>query len=315
MLFYADQNSHTDNPPRWGRIRREIGLLALALVALLGTSPFVTTASVDSNQSGLFQTTPNWGYALQFNGNGVNDIDRVKIRIDPHKPVDVGGDFTIEFWMKASLSANGAAVTCGAEAGWITGNVIFDRDVYYAGDHGDYGIVLHRGRIAFGVSRGSSGTTLCGVKTVADGQWHHIAVTRSSSTGRLTIYVDGVRDAYRTGPTGDISYRNGRSTSFPNSDPFLVIGAEKHDAGSAYPSYEGLIDEVRISNIIRYTSNFTRPKGPFSPDSSTVGLYHFNEGSGTTARDSATVSGSPSNGTIRVGGSPTGPLYVTSTIG
>ena len=46
----------------------------------------------------------------------------------------------------------------------------------------------------------------------------------------------------------------------PESDPFLVIGAEKHDAGSLYPSYRGWIDEVRLSTVRRYTgSGFTRP--------------------------------------------------------
>ena len=257
----------------------------------------------------------NWGYALQFNGTGANDIDRVKIRIDPNTPIDVGADFTLEWWMKANLQDNGGSVNCGAEAGWITGNIMLDRDVYNAGDYGDYGISLHRGRIAFGVSRGSSGTTLCGTTVVADGVWHHIAVTRANSTGQLAIYVDGVRDALGTGPTGDVSYRNGRATGFPNSDPYLVIGAEKHDAGSQYPSYQGLMDEFRLSNIVRYTANFTRMSSPFTADANTVGLYHFDEGSGTTARDSATVSGAPTNGTIRVGGNPGGPIYVTSGAG
>ena len=45
------------------------------------------------------QAQPSGGYALQFYGNGVSDIDRVKVRIDPPTPADVSGDFTIEFWM------------------------------------------------------------------------------------------------------------------------------------------------------------------------------------------------------------------------
>jgi CSLREA domain-containing protein len=256
-----------------------------------------------------------WGYALRFFGNGVNDIDRVKIRIDPNTPIDVGGDFTLEWWMKATLQDNTASANCGAEAGWITGNIMLDRDVFGSGDTGDYGVVLSGGRIAFGVSRGSSGTTLCGSITVADGVWHHVAVTRNSSTGQLAIFVDGVLDEAGTGPTGDVSYRNGRPTSYPNSDPYLVIGAEKHDAGRAYPSYRGMIDEFRISNSIRYTANFTLPTGPFTPDTNTVGLYHFDEGSGTSARDSATVTGAPTNGVLRVGGNPVGPVYTGSDIG
>jgi glucose/arabinose dehydrogenase len=260
-------------------------------------------------------TGGNWGYALQFNGSGVNDIDRVKIRIDPNTPIDVGANFTLEWWMRATLQGNNGSANCGAEAGWITGNIIFDRDVYGSGDFGDYGVSLHGGRIAFGVSQGSSGTTICGATLVADGNWHHVAVTRNSANGQLAIYVDGIRDAVGTGPTGDVSYRDGRPTNFPNSDPYLVIGAEKHDAGSAYPSYRGAIDEVRLSDTVRYTANFTRASGPFSPDANTVGLYHFDEGSGTTARDSATAAGAPTNGAIRVGGNPPSPSYFLNNMG
>ena len=251
------------------------------------------------------------GYALQFYGNGVNDIDRVKVRIDtPPVPADVGGDFTIEFWMKTTASG-GSCSPGNTGDGWITGRTIIDRDVYGNGDHGDYGIALAAGRICFGVARGSLGTTIYGSANVANGQWRHIAVTRNASSGQMRIFVDGQLDAQGAGPTGDISYHNGRSTSYPNSDPFLVFGAEKHDAGSAYPSYAGLLDDIRISNVVRYTSAFTRPTAPHAADGQTVALYRFDEGSGTTISDSAPGGGSP--GVRQIGGSPAGPVYVTDT--
>ena len=228
------------------------------------------------------------------------------------------GDFTLEFWLKASLADNGGAVTCNSNDGWITGNIMFDRDVYGNGDFGDYGIALGSGRIGFGVNNGSSGTVVCGATVVADGVWHHVAVTRNGSTGELRIYVDGQIDGSGSGPTGDLSYRNGRPTSYSNSDPFLVIAAEKHDAGSAYPSYSGFIDEVRLSNTIRYGSNFTRPSAPFTSDGNTVALYHFDEGGAGACTgavlDSSGVAGGPSNGTCRYGGGGTaGPVYVADT--
>ncbi len=258
------------------------------------------------------------GYSLRFYGNGVNDIDRVKIPIDPHRPVDVGAtDFTIEWWMKALPGENASnAVQCNTESGWIYGNILFDRDVFGPGDYGDYGIALNGGRIAFGVSYGSSGTTLCGTLPVADGLWHHVAVTRRYSDGQLCIFVDGQLDSCGNGNVGsnrDISYRDGRSTSYPNSDPFFVIGAEKHDAGPSYPSYRGWVDEVRISNVLRYTGNFSRPTQPFIPDSFTVALYHFDEGTGNTITDSSGAPGGPSNGVRNYGGSPPGPEWSSET--
>lgn len=59
------------------------------------------------------------GSSLRFYGNGVNDIDRVKIPIDdprttnPGPPADLGAaDFAIEFWVRGSRTDNAtAAVT------------------------------------------------------------------------------------------------------------------------------------------------------------------------------------------------------------
>ena len=250
--------------------------------------------------------------SLRFFGNGVDDIDRVKIPLDAPgttKRVDVGAvDFTLEWWMRALPGENPANDDgCGANDGWITGNIVFDRDVYGPGDHGDYGVSLKGGRVAFGVGVGSNGITICGVTDVTDGAWHHVAVTRQVSNGRLRIYVDGVLDAEAPGSPGNVSYRDGRSTSYPNSDPFLVIGAEKHDAGSQYPSYSGWIDEVRLSSIQRYTgSGFTRPFSPFVADGQTAALYHLDEGAGDVVGDS---SGGNSHGTRMVGGTPEGPEW------
>ena len=143
------------------------------------------------------------GYSLRFYGHGSNDIDRVKIKIDaPQVPADVGVvDFTFEFWMKANAGENTGTASCNQNDGWITANIMFDRDVFNNGDYGDYGIALSGGGIAFGVNNGSSGTTLCGATNVADGAWHHIALTRNQSTGQLRVYVDGQQDGQASGPT------------------------------------------------------------------------------------------------------------------
>lgn len=283
-------------------------LAALSGVAFLVLTPVAPAAPPDQPAHPGAEPA-SAGYALQFYGNGVNDIDRVKVRIDPHTPADVGGDVTIEFWMKTTASGGTCAPGTSGD-GWISGRTIIDRDVYGGGDYGDYGIALANGRICFGVAQGASGRTIYGSTNVANGQWRHIAVTRRASDGQMRIFVDGQPDVSGTGPTGDISYRDGRSTAYPNSDPFLVFGAEKHDAGSAYPSYSGLLDDIRISNVVRYTGAFTRPTAPHAVDGSTVALYRFDEGSGATISD-ATGGGSP--GERRVGGTPAGPVYVTDT--
>ncbi|MCX7996462.1 MAG: hypothetical protein N2691_01725 [Patescibacteria group bacterium] len=74
--------------------------------------------------------------SIRSYGNGVSarELDRVTIPIDnPARPVDAVGDFTVEFWMKGTASANTAG-TCYASTssgdGWITGHIMVDRDVY-----------------------------------------------------------------------------------------------------------------------------------------------------------------------------------------
>jgi glucose/arabinose dehydrogenase len=254
---------------------------------------------------------PQAGSSLRFFGTGSGQIDRVSIPLDdPPRPVDVGGDFTVELWMKtAAGNASGGCATGGDN--WINGNSIVDRDVFGAGDHGDYGLSLFGtgGRLAFGVAVGATGNTICGSHNVADGAWHHVAATRSA-TGAMRLFVDGQLDASGSGPAGDVSYADGRATVHP-ADPFLVIGAEKHDAGASFPSYHGWVDEVRVSNVVRYAGPFATPTAPWSPDASTVGLWHFDEGNGEMIVDSSGAAGQTGTGVRRVGGPSNGPQWST----
>ena len=110
---------------------------------------------------------------------------------------------------KAEPGANRGSVTCGANDGWITRNIVFDRAVYFQGDHGDFGIALDSGAVTFGLSVGFEGVTLCGACTVADNQWHHVAVT-CRTNGDMALFVDGKPDGSTHGAAGDASYRNGR---------------------------------------------------------------------------------------------------------
>lgn len=268
--------------------------------------------------------------SLRFYGNGVNDVDRVKIRVNPQTPADIGsGDFTIEFWMKArpedyipQSPLRGSCTPAGNS--WINGNIMFDRALWDDPTYGDYGISLFPNGIAFGITRAPFGTQtafdggLCGSTTVNDGAWHHIAITRDGATGSIALFVDGVLDAQGIGPDGNVSYRDGRQLSSnpsipPNVnvaevDPFLIIGAEKYSQEDRYPSFSGWIDEVRLSSVVRYTERFNRPTQPFVVDSDTVALYHFDEGQGAIVGD---VLGA-SNGTLHFGTGglrPAGPVW------
>src|SRR5450755_3572715 len=258
------------------------------------------------------------GHSLRFFGTGTGDIDRVKVALATtlgiDLPVDVGQDFTIEFWLKAPPGQNLGAVGPGNNDGWMNGNTVIDRDVFGDGDFGEFGISLGGGRVSFGVAVDATRLTILGTAVVDNGIWHHIAVTRVGATGALAIFVDGALDtSSASGPAGNAAYRTGRTTSFPNSDPFLVIGAEKHDLGTGFPSFIGWLDEMRISNVVRYAAGFPRPGAPFSTDSHTVALYHFDEAGGDVAFDTSGAAGGPSPGQIRYGGAQQAPGWSTDT--
>ena len=290
-------------------------MLVLATVGLA----LIAALAVDGRR--LFAPAPVYaqggGYSLRLYGNGVAapGLDRVIIPIDaPARPADLGAtDFTIEFWVKAMASENSGSVQCNTNAGWITGNTLIDRDIFGDGDFGDFGISLGGGRIAFGVSVGTAGTTLCGATVVADGRWHHVAAVRRL-TGALQLFVDGVLDGSIQGPSGNASYRDGRSSNYPY-DPTLVLGAEKHDAGAEYPSFSGWLDELRLSTSARYSAAFVPPSSPFVTDGATAALYHFDEGPAGacqgTVLDVSGAAGGPSHGACAYGGSPAGPVFTT----
>ena len=247
------------------------------------------------------------GTSLRTFGTGAGGVDRVVIPLTASTRANVGAtDFTIELWLRGDASTNTAS-GCRPDAdGWINGNIVVDRDVWGGGDRGDFGISVSGGTIAVGVASGASGITICGTTPVLDGGWHHVAVTRRAASGRLVLWVDGRLDGdvTRTAIAGDVSYRIGRATSHP-ADPTLVLGAEKHDAGSQWPSFTGSIDEVRLSTVVRYEATFGRPSAPFALDASTAALYHFDEGAGTVAGDAAGTSPA----TLAVGGPAAGPQW------
>ena len=174
------------------------------------------------------------------------------------------------------------------------------------------GVSLSGGRIAFGVGRAGRSQTICGLIDVADGRWHHVALTRRSADGQMRVYVDGTESGQGVGPIGDISYRDGRPTASAQ-DPYLILGAAKQEATESRQGFAGWIDELRLSTKLRYTVPFDRPTGAFVPDAETALLFHFDEGpAGPCASTVVDTSGRAVHGQCRHGGDATpGPAYAT----
>ena len=250
--------------------------------------------------------------ALRFYGNATGQIDRVRIPLEDgastQYPPNVGaGDFTVEAWLRCAYADNASTAT-DEDARYS--NIVYDRDSW-AEQRGHVWGVTRDGSgnlIACFGQAGSGGgwATIFSTSDIGDSEWHHVAVTRTVSTGVVRIWIDGVQEASATYDTTNWSFPAGHTVGSGQDNEYAVIGTEKHDVGYGY---NGQLDELRISDSVRYTGSFT-PSQRFEPDANAVGLYHLDDAAGTVARDAATVAGAPTNGELLVGGSPSGPVWV-----
>ncbi len=99
--------------------------------------------------------------------------------------------------------------------------------------------------------------------------WHHFAAVFDGVSQKLYLDGEEVLDS---------------PTSVPNVGTDVYIGTDYF--GMLTNEFDGIMDEIRVSNSVRYTDNFT-PKTRFALDETTVALWHFDEGSGDIAFDSS----------------------------
>lgn len=98
--------------------------------------------------------------------------------------------------------------------------------------------------------------------------WYHIAWTRTWASGSdptYTLYINGTTQGSFTG-----SYTYQGTTPFGTlTTPYIGGG---NGSGGFY--FNGYMQELRISNISRYSGNFTPTTTPFVNDANTVLLIH-----------------------------------------
>jgi DNA-binding beta-propeller fold protein YncE len=162
----------------------------------------------------------------------------------PDFPALGTGEFTAECWIRFTDD---------------NGGTIFDFD-----DSVSTGLLIYyRSDEKIDVFYGSS--VLSGVSVLSTNTWYHIAVTRQSD-GYIRLYIDGTLDA-TSGSTFTTSIGKG-----------MRIG----DYQAAAITFQGNLDEVRVSNTARYTAAFTAPTAAFENDADTTLLLHMNGPDGST---------------------------------
>ncbi|QDU37697.1 Serine/threonine-protein kinase PknB [Maioricimonas rarisocia] len=117
----------------------------------------------------------------------------------------------------------------------------------------------------------------------------HVAAVYDQQSVRF--FIDGREHGQ---PIPLTEFRDGRHgpEKRRSSELPLLIGKEVSDPNGSF--FTGLIDEVRISRVARYTEDF-RPQTRFEPDEHTLALYHFDEAEGNILQD---ASGNNHHGTI-----------------
>lgn len=114
-------------------------------------------------------------------------------------------------------------------------------------------------RLILSVGNGSLLFQSFSTLTFTRNAWHHFAVCRSGSNFYAfvdgTLYCSGSSSSSITNQTHCFGYDLGNQT--------------------AQVFFAGNMDEIRISNIARYTANFTPPTSAFTPDANTISLMHF----------------------------------------
>jgi len=201
---------------------------------------FVGHANIENSQSKFS------GTSAEFDGTG----DGLTI---PDNAVfdsiwDGGNDFTVDFWMRASSLATDRAIM----------NQYADTSNHLLIAIGSVNTEIVATLKGSGGTSFDAGTLQTSGAGISINTWHHVALDQFSGTAK--IFVDGterVSDASLV-TIGDIT-----------ADFVISL-----DNGPTTSDFSGYIDEVRISNISRYSgSAFTPPTREYGGDFATSGNY------------------------------------------
>jgi hypothetical protein len=194
---------------------------------------------------------------------------------------DIVGDFTLELWARFDILP--ATQTIGGGAYMMIYNCTTAPYIFVAnngsnnpqvslGFDPDYPNYIHTG------------------KTISTNTWYHIAVVRSN--GIIRCYWDGSdMGSPSTGDTANLAKHN----------PFesQIMWGKWHNTRGVW---DGYMDEIRISKVARYTSNFTPSASAFTLDDNTLLLLHLDgENNSTVFTDDATVGKRYKKGVTAIG--------------
>lgn len=154
------------------------------------------------------------------------------------------GPLTLECWFKADSFADRVGLVTKTE-------------------NSDYGIFVNRGRPEFFVHVGGQYAEAGADRPMLEtGRWYHAAGVFDGRQVRLYINGELVGSTDRSGRR--------RTNTLP-----LYIGADVNGRGLPTSPFDGQIDEVRLSNMARYTGERFQPQRRMRADASTLLLLNM----------------------------------------
>lgn len=162
----------------------------------------------------------NWVSGRQFTALLFDGSDD-RLDVATNLAASLGGTASFSFWLRTTQV--GAASV--AQAPGVAGAV--------GADGVQWGWLDEAGRLALSVDNAVAVRT---VAAVADGEWHHVVLTRDSATGECRAYVDAVLSAAATGLAG------------ARTAAFTSLG--RLEGGSGPNAFTGRLDQLHIFNRV-----------------------------------------------------------------
>lgn len=129
------------------------------------------------------------------------------------------------------------------------------------------------GRLMFSMDISGTITTISVASAVTKNTSHHIAAVLDPNSGAplMRLFVDGTSIGTASPGIGGIKQLADETMTL-GGDAF---GPGQWPDGGGSNAWMGQMDSIRISNIARYTSNFTAPTAKFTADAHTLFLENF----------------------------------------
>ncbi|OFZ30088.1 MAG: hypothetical protein A2622_09545 [Bdellovibrionales bacterium RIFCSPHIGHO2_01_FULL_40_29] len=180
--------------------------------------------SSSSNRHGTLQNAPTSSYGVIGSGINLNG-DSDSFDVGNLAPV-LGTTTTMSFWMKTSQIGN--------NTNWLAPGIT---GVEQAGGANDIFFGWINGGGYLGMTVGNSAGALSNF-IVNNNAWRHITVSRHSTTGICSFYVNGVLNGSSNCGAGDVT------------TAFSQIGIIA-DTGGTPTEFDGELDEIRIFNTVK----------------------------------------------------------------